>query len=596
MNGARALPPSGARAAVIVGALAGFVAVVDLVRLTRFALLTDPEPTWAPARLLLGLGVGAAAAAAAVLAASAICFLAAAPRFQRDAVALPLRPWALAALAAAAVLLGSAARFAALDRVPDTLFLDDVSLIDPTLALTGSWSDFADAIRPVPFGVSKLFGTVGVAYLEAFRLALEVFGTTVFGLRFLSAFAGAISIVTAGLVARALLPRGGGTLAAIVLSGLRWHLILSRWGWNMIVLAPVVDVATLLLIRARRRSGPGALAAAAAAGALAGLGAHIYLAGWIAGAALGGFCLWPGASDDAPRARVRRALLFGVGFLFVVAPLFLFREGRALPYFARTGDHNVLHEVRYHRSLAPVFSVAADALVAPWIVPDPTSRQDLPGRSRLGWLLGIPLLAVLACALVRPREELSGLLLLHAGAALAATLAGGESGNPNGARFAYLTTLTAVAVAAGILRLLAAMTPSRRPVAALAAVGLLAVAGALGARDALLRWPELRETFDGFHGPDTLIGRAAARWDEFGRVEVDGVLGHSPVTIGGVRRHRLDPDPPLKPLAGRARHFHVAASGSTPAFPERVVECVRDTWGREWAVVLGARGTEAGTR
>jgi hypothetical protein len=583
----RARPDSAARAAVLAGTLAGFVALVDLVRLVRFALLTDRDASWAAARLLLGLGVAAAAAGAAILAAAAVCFLALDRRFEREAVPLPFQPRSLALFSAGAVVLGTAVRFAALGRIPDSLFLDDVSLIDPTLALAGSWGDFADAIRPVPFGVPKLFGTVGVVYLEAFRQALRAFGTTVFGLRFLSAFAGAASIVTAGLLARSLLPRGGGTLAAVALAGLRWHLILSRWGWNMIVLAPVVDLATLLLIRARRRSGPGAAAGAAAAGVLTGLGAHIYLAGWIAGAALGGFSLCPGAKDDGVRARVRRALFFGAGFLVAVAPLFLLREGRAVAYFARTRDHNIFREVRYQRSLAPLFSTAAEALVAPWITADPTSRQDLPGRSRLGWILGIPLLAVFTRSIVRPREELSGLLLVHAGAALAATLAGGESGNPNGARFAYLTTVTAVAVAAGIQLLLADVLPASRRAAALAALGLLAVAGTLGTRDALLRWPDHRETFDGFHGSDTLIGRAAARWEQFGRVDVSGGLGHSPVTIGGVRRYRLDPNPPVNPRGERARDFHIWAPGSAPSQDERVVERVRDAWGREWAVVLG---------
>ena len=147
-----------------------------------------------------------------------------------------------------------------------------------------------------------------------------------------------------------------------------------------------------------------------------------------------------------------------------------------------------------------------------------------------------------------------------------------------------------MAIAAGIQLLLAVLTPARRPAAALAAVGLLAVGGALSARDALLVWPELRETFDGFHGADTLIGRAAARWDELGRVAVAPGLGHSPVTIGSVRRYRLDPDLlPLRPRGDGVRDFRLAASTSVPVSPGRVVERVRDLWGREWAVVIGSR-------
>jgi ABC-type nitrate/sulfonate/bicarbonate transport system permease component len=64
----------------------------------------------------------------------------------------------------------------------------------------------------------------------------------VFGVRFPSALAGAASLVTAALLGRALLPSGGGALAALILAGLRWHLILSRWAWVMIVLAPIVEI------------------------------------------------------------------------------------------------------------------------------------------------------------------------------------------------------------------------------------------------------------------------------------------------------------------------------------------------------------------
>jgi hypothetical protein len=66
---ARARPEPGGLAAVLGGSLVGFITAVDLARLVRPALLTDPDPGWAWARLLLGLGVAAAAGAAAAAAA-----------------------------------------------------------------------------------------------------------------------------------------------------------------------------------------------------------------------------------------------------------------------------------------------------------------------------------------------------------------------------------------------------------------------------------------------------------------------------------------------------------------------------------------------
>jgi len=178
------------------------------------------------------------------------------------------------------------------------------------------------------------------------------------------------------------------------------------------VLAPIMDLATLLLLRARRRR---SAAAAAFTGVLTGTGPHIYLAGWIAAAGLFGLALWP-AEDRAPKAaRLRLAGLFLAGFLLAVAPLFLFRKGLAVPYFARPSQQNVFVEIRYWRSLMPPFEAAADGIAAPWFIPEPS---DLPGKTRLGWILGIPVAVSFLVALRQPRRELSALLLGHGAAAI----------------------------------------------------------------------------------------------------------------------------------------------------------------------------------
>lgn len=580
-----------ARAASLIGLAVSFVAGVGLARALRPLLLLDPDPAWALPRLLLGVLLVAATAGAGGLAAAAFHLLARRLPPEFSPAPVPFGRLALAAVAAAAIILGTLARFASLESLPPSLWIDDVSLIAPALELAGAPRDFADAIRPAPFGVSRPYGSVGVAYLELYRAALLLFGTTVFGVRFLSAAAGVASLLTALLLGKALLPRGGGTLAVLVLAGLRWGLILSRWGWNAIVLAPIVDVAFLLLLSARRR---GSAPLALAAGAVAGLAAHIYLAAWVAAAALVLLAAWPWPgnpppSDASVRPFVRRALLVAVGFACAAAPIFLFHAGRAAPYFARPADHSLLAEIRYSRSPMPAFAAAADSLAGPWFVPDPYAHHDLPGRTRLGWILGLPVAVAFARSLLYPAEDFSAYLLSQAGAAFAASVAGGHAGVPDGYRFGYLSDAAAVAAAGGVLCLLALVPESRRRSAALAGVGLLAISGALGARDALLVWPQRRETFDGFHGQDTLLARAALRWERYGPVAISPALGHSAITIGAIRRYRLDPARSEKSDALGRRCFRIVSFG-TPLNPgERSVELARDAWGRDWARVLATR-------
>jgi len=576
-----------ARKALLVGALAALVAGVDCVRWIRPALLLDSDASWAPARLVLALFVGAAAALAGGVAAAGFLLWSRIPAAGEPLPPLALSAGTRAAVATAAILAGAALRFAALASVPEPLWVDDVSLIRPTLALRARPADFADTTRDAPYGVAKPFGSVGVLYLQAYRASLRLWGTTVFGVRFPSALAGTVSLVTATLLGRALLPAGGGALAALILAGLRWHLILSRWAWVMIALAPLVDVATLLLLAARRRRSSGL---ACAAGIAAGVGAHVYLSAWPAAAALGLFALWPEESRGGLRDRLARAALFAAGFAIAAAPLFLFHAGRRAPYFARTADHNVLLEIARTRSVLPPVAAAADAVAAPWLLPDPTPRHDLPDRVRLDPLLALAVAIAFGRALLRPRDAVSALLLAHAAAVLAAVAAGGQADHPNGARFAYLSSLAAVAGAAGTLWLTGLFSPARRRAAALAAVGALAIGAALGARDALLLWPERPETFRSFHGQDTLLGRAAARWDTLGRVEIAPGVGHSPLAIEAVFAYRLDPSPFVRAGARRLGRIRIVDARAAPEEGERVVERIQDPLGSPVAAVLARRG------
>jgi hypothetical protein len=161
-------------------------------------------------------------------------------------------------------------------------------------------------------------------------------------------------------------------------------------------------------------------------------------------------------------------------------------------------------------------------------------------------------------------------------------------------RFGYLTSVAAVAVAGGLLSLLHLARRRRRELG-IVLVGLAATASVLGARDALVTWAEGRPAFDAFGGPDTLLGRAAARWSRYGRVAMEPGLGHYALTVQGVWRYRLDPAIPDEPPAARGgdRAFRVAAPGTAPRAGERLVERVTDAWGREWACVYG-RATASG--
>jgi hypothetical protein len=584
MSAGQSGSPAGA---CVLGITAGGVAALEAVRFIGAPLLADPEPSWVAARLLLALGVAALAAACGGVSASLFLLWSRTGSAALDPGALALSPAVLLSLFALALVVGGLLRFAWIEDLPYPTWHDDLLLAPRALELSGGPSDFRDAVRPVVDGKGLATGSVGVLYLEIYRLALRLCGTTVFGVRLISVLGGILSIVTAAALGRALLPRGGGTLVALLLAGLRWHLILSRWSWNMILLAPILDVAALCALRARRRR---SLAAAAAAGLVAGLGAHVYLSAWIGIAALALFLAWPAVGERSFRAALPAAAF--AAFLLAAAPLFLLADGRETGYFTRSNKHNVLVEMRRSGSPMPLFAAAADAVLAPFWIPDPEPRHDLPGARRLPLVAGAGLgLGLLVC-LSRPATDLSALLFSHAAGGLAASAAWGEQLSPNGSRFGYLTGVAAIGAAAGLLWLIRLVPERLRRAASLGAVGavLMAGASALGELD---RWGQIRPTFDSFIGQETLVGRAALRWSRYGRVRLESSLVYSPLVVGTIERLAIAPrseaDGPRPSSSQAARQFRFVAPGSKAATAERIVERVRDAWGREWAVVTGGR-------
>ena len=567
------------------GCAFALVAAVGAARAFRPALLVDPDPAWAAPRLLLGLATIGLAAAAGVLSAAAFSLWTRTRVSVAPLPRLPFSPAALAALAFLALLLGCLARVAGLGSIPEALWIDDTSEIYPALQLSGRWSDFADSVRPVPFGeVPK--GTVGVLYLEYFRLLLLAFGPSTFSLRLPAAVAGAASLVASGLLARRVLPRGGATLAILVLAGLYWALIMSRVGWNAQVVAPIATLATLLLLKARElRSSILALGA----GALAGIGAHVYLSAWVPAGGLLLVAAWP-SSTSIGRLRWDWKVPGGflAGLVLAALPLFVLTSGRKTPYFLRTGDQNVFKEIEYWRSPMPAFEAAADGVSAPWIT---LPARGWPQNVGLGLVLRVLLGVAFLRAIRRPQDELSMIVLAQGGAALAATILGGNRGVPNGFRFGYLADFTAVAAAGGAVWTLLLVRRAARRLLAIAICGLLAAGSVLSVggffRD-FAHPPGLDPS-----GEETVVGRAALRWDRYGTVEVDPALLHFRGMVSAIRRYRLDPDdrgsPPHLPGASATnREFRIVRPGTMLREGERAVELVRNR-GQTLAVVVGKR-------
>lgn len=566
--------------------MAAFVAAVEVIRWIRLDLLLDPEPSWQLARFLLVLFTISVATAAGVLAAVGCWFVAGSHLGKRLPLPLPVRRSSLLVLGGIVLTVGVLLRVFGMSTL-GALWVDDLTEIRPALTLHGHFSDLSTWAYPVPFRLGRWGGSVGTLYLEFFRLCLKTFGTTMAGVRAPSAVGGILSLLTAALLGRAFLPRGGGVLTALVLAGLRWNLIISQWGWSAIVLTPILDLAAISMLEARRRN---RVLLAGLSGVVAGLGAHVHIAAWIGAAGLGLWAIWPSAKPVGLRGRALLGAFFLGGLLLVTLPFL--RDDPFGRYFSR-----VAHRSRPPATVSTVTRLwwhaetAHAALTAPWWTRDLVPRHDLPGHFRLDWLVGAALAAALLRAVLAPRDELSAFLLTSAAAAFLSTMAWGRGETPNSFRYTYLTTTTALAAASGALWLLSAIPWSRRRGAAYMVMGGFAISGALGAREALVVWPEHRATFDGFGGWDTLVGQAAARWETYGPVRVDPSIGGAPIVFENVRAFRLEPSTWNAPGPANilATSLRIVGPDVRPDSSERVVERIRDGWGREYGLVLATK-------
>ena len=90
----------------------------------------------------------------------------------------PASPTSTAAIAVGAVAVGIFLRVAFVSHLSLPFTDDEVTLITPAFALTGTLRDFADSIRGVPYGAVHPHEMMGVLYLYLLRGSLAAFSTS----------------------------------------------------------------------------------------------------------------------------------------------------------------------------------------------------------------------------------------------------------------------------------------------------------------------------------------------------------------------------------------------------------------------------------
>jgi len=395
------------------------------------------------------------------------------------------------AVALAAAGIGIALRFAWPDVLPPGLWFDPpfearALLVKP---------EGLPWIGGVPlFDHPELAGNrelVSYVYLHFYDAIFRVFGRAEAGFGALSSVPGTFTILSASWLAWEI----SGGLAACFATGLvalgLWPLVFSRWGYTAAALIPLAlfaGAATLAALRTRRR------AFALVAGACLGLSLHTHSSSWAVAAGLGVFSLCLVREKEA-RGLVLTAWLaaglaflpFGIGYL--EHPANLGGRVRDVPAGSRvSGAYGVAFKGPFALPAALALNAVDYAGVLVWM-PDPNSRDGVPGRPALHPVLGA--LALVGFARAAARRSGGDLVLLSlAAGSLAAGVLSNPGGAPNTIRTCVFIPAALLAAAAVLSTWAAALGRRHFAQQGIFAAGIAVLMLAFETSPFLGAWPE----------------------------------------------------------------------------------------------------------
>jgi 4-amino-4-deoxy-L-arabinose transferase-like glycosyltransferase len=326
-----------------------------------------------------------------------------------------------------------------LDSIPPGIYVDETNgALDALYILEGN-----DAS---PFGTGWYGTPNGFIYFMAG--IFKVFGANWLGLKLVSLIAAILTVPAVYLLGRLMFGPLGGLSAMALMAVSRWHLSMSRWGWNETAPPLFQVLATFFLIRGLRdrRALDYALS-----GLLMGLSIYTYLSARLALATIILYILYWFLSDPSGlRASLRRSWL-GISILTVaaivaVAPIGVTYIKDPFAYNNRVEEISIFRDIRDEGSLTPLMLNIGDILKFFHQTGDHQGKHNLPDEPMTDPITGLLFAIGVGYALIAWRDQRNILLLLWLGLGLAGSFLSSHHESPQSYR--ALTALPAVALLA----------------------------------------------------------------------------------------------------------------------------------------------------
>ena len=445
-------------------------------------------------------------------------------------------PWTWPEIVAvlAVIAVGAGLRIYRLDTIPPGIFVDETNAAGDALRILDGW-------RASPFGVGWFETPLGYIYYMAGLIKL--FGPTYYTLKAASLIPALLTLPALYLLGRELFGPRVALAALAFLAFNRWHMTMSRWGWNEVAPPLFHILAVYFLARGSRTRNLGSFALA---GVVMGLGMYTYLASRLAVLAI---LAYIGYRVLVERGYLRRAwqglLLFLVAYALVFGPLVTTYVRNPFTFLNRSQQVSILNDMkaqyRAENAPSPLVQRALGALGLPTnitfeplkrsvikhlrmfhIEGDYNPRHNIPGQPMLDPITGAFFVLGLLLALWRWRDHRYGLLLLW----IPIVLLGGILTLAREAPQAYRTlgVVPAIGLLAGdalvrsvqwleaqAARLLSRSPRALHPYITSFLIALpLALAGWANVDAYFNRWATARSTYAAFSPMETTVAREVA--------------------------------------------------------------------------------------
>lgn len=294
--------------------------------------------------------------------------------------------WLEGSLLLGLLLLASFFRLYRIDSQPSSLWLDEaltglnaLEIIEGKNAPLWEMTPL-DRWRPDWVKTSNL-------YLYYVVLVFKVFGSGYFGLKMVSLLPAIASVVVVYFLLKEISSVAIAFLAAFLTAVSQWHVTISRWGWDAVLMCFLQLVSYWLLIRGLKT---GRRFHFAASGVLMGLCLYTYLASWIAfGIALTFLLLRAAREPHALRASLQDGGLFLLSCLLVFAPLGAHYLNHPGDLIVRAAELNLTKAVEEARSYYPVWeNIRSHALMFNY-KGDSNARHAFPEEPVLDFVTAI---------------------------------------------------------------------------------------------------------------------------------------------------------------------------------------------------------------